>query len=152
MVSAWLIEQIFIEFRPQNYQQTAVTVQPSSVFDKNIQVHSRKAIAFVCCTLGYAQISDGSCVVTDSTKRGEGIATTNKGAHENLPIPLRFGPNVEWKNLGQKVSNASIMEWKKMFPNPIPISKRKFDDLQAMKDVIPQNYHHFYNNLPFANA
>ena len=67
MMSAWLIEQIFIEFRPQNYQQTAVIVQPCSVFDKNIQVYCRKAIVFVRCTLGYAQISDVDCVVTDHT-------------------------------------------------------------------------------------
>ena len=83
MMSAWLIEQIFIEFRPQNYQQTAVIVQPSSVFDKNIQVYSRKAIAFVCCTLGYTQISDGGCVVTDPTKRGGGVETTNEEAQNN---------------------------------------------------------------------
>ena len=89
-MSAWLIEQIFIGFRPQNYQQTAVIVQPSSAFDKNILVYSRKSIALVCCTLGYSRISDGGCVVTDPTKRGEGVETTNKGAQNNSMKTYRY--------------------------------------------------------------
>ena len=89
-MSAWLIEQIFIEFRPQHYRQTAVIVQSFFVFDKNIRVYSRKAIAFVCCTLGYAQISDGGCVVTDPTKMGEGVETTNKGAQNNSMKTYRY--------------------------------------------------------------
>ena len=61
----------------------------------------------MCCTLGYAQISDGGCVVTDPTKRGEGVETTTKGAqnnYENLPIPFgRHSPR-STNSLPSKIS------------------------------------------------
>ena len=64
---------------------------------------------------------------------------------------LSFSPDTEWKRLEQKVSNANEVKWREMFPNRIPITKRKFDDLQAMKHVIPPIYHDFFDNLPCSN-
>ena len=65
---------------------------------------------------------------------------------------LKFSPDIAWKKLEQKITNATEVEWKKMFPDQIPISNRKFDNLQAMKRVIPPSSHHFFDNLPCANV
>ena len=32
--------------------------------------------------------------------------------------------------------------------DPVPISKRKFDDLQSMKHVLPQYCHDYFDRLP----
>ena len=43
---------------------------------------------------------------------------------------------------------AVEVAWEKMFSRLIPIKKRKFDDLQSMKHVMPAECHNFFDNLP----
>ena len=67
-----------------------------------------------------------------------------------IKFKLRLNNDVTWEVLPQRINTQSEVKWVQMFPNPIPIKKRKFDDLQAMKHVIPKSCHYFYDALPCA--
>lgn len=62
---------------------------------------------------------------------------------------LSFSENSVWEALPQRVQvpNES-MAWIRMFPCALPIKERKFQDLQSMKQVMPPECHHFFDNLP----
>ena len=67
-----------------------------------------------------------------------------------IKFKLRLNNDVTWEVLPQRINTQAEVKWVQMFPNPIPIKKRKFDDLQAMKHVIPKSCHYFYDALPCA--
>ena len=55
----------------------------------------------------------------------------------------------EWSLMPQRQQITAVeVEWEKMFSRLIPIKKRKFDDLQSMKHVMPAECHNFFDNLP----
>ncbi|CAH1980784.1 unnamed protein product [Acanthoscelides obtectus] len=57
----------------------------------------------------------------------------------------------EWELLPQRKSQVDIIAWTELdhlYKDNIPISARKYSDLQEIKCTIPADYHHFYNNLP----
>ena len=55
----------------------------------------------------------------------------------------------EWSLIPQRQQITAVeVEWEKMFSRLIPIKKRKFDDLQSMKHVMPAECHNFFDNLP----
>lgn len=55
----------------------------------------------------------------------------------------------DWKALPQRVTiPQKPFEWVPLFNAPLPISMKKFKDLQSMKHVMPQSTHHFFDSLP----
>ena len=61
-----------------------------------------------------------------------------------------FGIAIEYS--ATKNSYSRTFEWTGLFKGPVPISKRKFDDLQSMKHVLPQYCHHYFDSLPHQQA
>jgi len=55
----------------------------------------------------------------------------------------------EWEDLPQRISiPKEPFHWVPLFPAQLPITLRKFNDLQAMKPVLPRVAHQYYDNLP----
>lgn len=50
-----------------------------------------------------------------------------------------------------RANNGPVGKIEKLYKNQIPIRKSKYDHLQQLKQVIPADYHLFYDNLPFRN-
>ena len=66
---------------------------------------------------------------------------------------LKFGSESQWNILPQRIRvPEEPFEWTGLFKGPVPISKRKFDDLQSMKHVLPQYCHHYFDSLPHQHA
>ena len=66
---------------------------------------------------------------------------------------LKFGSESQWNILPQRIRiPEEPFEWTDLFKGPVPISKRKFDDLQSMKQVLPQYCHHYFDSLPHQHA
>ena len=66
---------------------------------------------------------------------------------------LDFGSESEWQNLPQRITiPAKPFKWIRLFKAQLPISFRKFNDLQSMKHVLPQHAHHYFDTLPHLNA
>lgn len=64
---------------------------------------------------------------------------------------IRFKLDFEsdWENLPQRISiPEEPFQWVPLFPAQLPITLRKFNDLQAMKAVLPKVAHQYYDNLP----
>ncbi|CAH2001882.1 unnamed protein product [Acanthoscelides obtectus] len=56
----------------------------------------------------------------------------------------------DWELLSQSKSKVDIITWTvldHLYKDKIPISARKYSDLQEINCTIPADYHHFYNNL-----
>ena len=51
--------------------------------------------------------------------------------------------------LPQRIKGAGPQKVKQSFTAKIPLTKRKYDDLQSLKEVIPKDCHQFYNSLPY---
>ena len=51
-------------------------------------------------------------------------------------------------NASTTTNYAVPVEWEEILPRAIPIKKRKFDDLQSIKHVMPAECHDFFDNLP----
>ena len=51
--------------------------------------------------------------------------------------------------LPQRIKGAGPLKLKQSFTAKIPLTKRKYDDLQSLKEVIPKDCHQFYNSLPY---
>ncbi len=56
-----------------------------------------------------------------------------------------------WKQLGKKVRVDSSTTFPKLFSGRLPITKRKFEDLQDLLHVLPESHHLFYKSLPHRN-
>lgn len=55
----------------------------------------------------------------------------------------------EWEDLPQRINiPKEPFHWVPLFPAQLPITLRKFNDLQAMKPVLPRVAHQYYDNLP----
>lgn len=55
----------------------------------------------------------------------------------------------DWVALPQRVTiPREPFPWVQLFPTQLPLTLRKFQDLQAMKMVLPRVVHDYYNNLP----
>ena len=55
----------------------------------------------------------------------------------------------DWEDLPQRLSiPKEPFHWVRLFPAQLPITLRKFNDLQAMKPVLPRVAHQYYDNLP----
>ena len=64
-------------------------------------------------------------------------------------ISYKLSHNESWKVLPQRITVPNEpFNWLPLFTEQLPISRRKFNDLQAMKNVIPREVHHFYDTLP----
>ncbi|KAM3609180.1 uncharacterized protein V6R79_010766 [Siganus canaliculatus] len=56
----------------------------------------------------------------------------------------------DWRDLPQRLSMPrDPFYWVPLFPAQLPITVRKFNDLQAMKSVLPRVAHQYYDNLPY---
>lgn len=57
----------------------------------------------------------------------------------------------DWMVLEKRLSRKTqgIGEIVPLYQNPLPIKKSKYDHLQQLKEVIPSDYHLFYDSLPF---
>ncbi|KAK6172754.1 hypothetical protein SNE40_016350 [Patella caerulea] len=61
-----------------------------------------------------------------------------------------FGADKDWDVLPTRVRNLEEpIEWLPMFRNKRPIPKRKYEDLQMIKKVMPSQFHSFYDGLLF---
>lgn len=47
----------------------------------------------------------------------------------------------------RNINNFSCATFPKLFPNPLPITERKFKDLQDIKSVIPKDFWSFYDGI-----
>ena len=55
-----------------------------------------------------------------------------------------------WHELPTRL-NTDRKGWVSLFAERLAITKRKFQDLQAMKSVMPESVHHFFYSLPNKN-
>ncbi|KAK5648045.1 hypothetical protein RI129_002937 [Pyrocoelia pectoralis] len=57
----------------------------------------------------------------------------------------------DWMLLEKRLSRKSqeVGNIVPLYQNPLPITKSKYDHLQQLKEVIPADYHIFYDTLPF---
>ena len=53
----------------------------------------------------------------------------------------------DWHELPTRL-NTDKKRWVSLFTERLAITKRKFQDLQAMKSVMPESVHHFFDSLP----
>jgi hypothetical protein len=68
-------------------------------------------------------------------------------AEGTIEYKLKFSD--EWKNLPQRLTKPAVpLQWIRHYQQRLPITKRKFDDLQSMKHVMPSWAHKFYDTLP----
>ncbi|KAK7493373.1 hypothetical protein BaRGS_00015499 [Batillaria attramentaria] len=64
-------------------------------------------------------------------------------------IQYKLHHSDEWSPLPSRNSNRNApVTIPKMYSQPIPIKKTKFEDLQQLKEVLPREYHTFYDQLP----
>ncbi|KAK7504088.1 hypothetical protein BaRGS_00004820 [Batillaria attramentaria] len=64
-------------------------------------------------------------------------------------IQYKLHHSDEWSPLPSRNSNRNApVTIPKMYSQPIPIKKTKFEDLQQLKEVIPREYHTFYDQPP----
>ena len=64
---------------------------------------------------------------------------------------FRSAPDAEWADLPTRVSPLGVdeIQWQQLYENRLPITKKKYDDLQAMKKVMPVEAGLFFDSLPF---
>ena len=53
-----------------------------------------------------------------------------------------------WEALPQRINKRVTPVWVQRFSSRLSIKQRKFQDLQALKVVLPKNKHSFFDNLP----
>lgn len=63
-------------------------------------------------------------------------------------VHLKLGFDQDWFILPHRTSTSRLFSWQNLFPQKLPIKSRKYQDLQSMKSVIPQDCHAFYDSLP----
>ncbi len=65
---------------------------------------------------------------------------------------LSFSDDSAWMDLPQRIRVPDdSLTWIHTFQSRLPIPLRKYNDLQAMKSVLPQWSHDFYNMLPHSD-
>ena len=77
-----------------------------------------------------------------------------KYSTEGVCFKQQLTDSVDWQELPQRVypfqrQHLETM-WRRLFESRLPIKTRKFIDLQAMKSVIAQEAHCFFDHLPHA--
>ena len=66
-----------------------------------------------------------------------------------LNYKLTFAENAQWEDLPHRVHvPAGPLQWVRMFQVPLPLTNRKYNDLQSMLHVMPPECRHFYETLP----
>ncbi|KAI4815154.1 hypothetical protein KUCAC02_005316 [Chaenocephalus aceratus] len=64
-------------------------------------------------------------------------------------IRHKFDFESDWEDPTQRLSiPEEPVHWVPLFPAQLPITLRKYNDLQAMKPVLPRVAHQYYDNLP----
>lgn len=69
-------------------------------------------------------------------------------ADGNVHFKLSFSEDTDWQLLPQRIQALQEWEWIPLFPAQLPITLRKYQDLQSMKKVMPVDCHHFFDSLP----
>ncbi|XP_014678087.1 PREDICTED: uncharacterized protein LOC106817882 isoform X2 [Priapulus caudatus] len=70
-----------------------------------------------------------------------------------IQYKLDFNETSDWVTLPQRISIPNEpLEWVRHFEGQMPLSNRKFNDLQAMKSVMPRCVHQYYDSLPHLEA
>ena len=98
---------------------------------------------------------DGSYVGSIRPGKKTGDPTVNQlraieyNPDATIRAKLSFSDDSEWIDLPQRIHIPDVpLTWIPVFQSRIPISSRKYNDLQSMKCVLPQWAHDFYNMLP----
>lgn len=63
-------------------------------------------------------------------------------------IEYKLDHSSDWTKLPKKSRQLTKVKFLKLYKQRLPISKRKFNDLQELLPVIPAEYHDFYKKLP----
>ena len=67
----------------------------------------------------------------------------------DISYKLGFSDEHAFEKLPHRMNiPLELFEWVQVFMNLRPISLRKFNDPQSMKQVIPADAHHYYDTLP----
>ena len=87
-------------------------------------------------------------------KAGDSVVTQLSHLHytpEGQIFYKVFHENEEWRSLPVRIANIAPenIKWDPLYTGRQKISKRKYDDLQYMKKVLPQKDHIFYDELEF---
>lgn len=57
----------------------------------------------------------------------------------------------DWKELPTRPKPVTVTEFPALFNDKLKMKKRKWNDLQELKSVLPSDCHLFYDNLPYEN-
>lgn len=69
----------------------------------------------------------------------------------NIQVKLSFDENEPFQNLPQRQNGrrvANLGSFKQLHHAPLKIKRRKYNDLQDLKKVLPKDCHAFYDALP----
>lgn len=95
-------------------------------------------------------IASAYCSIRPGLKKGDPFVTdicTFRYFNGYIYYKLNFSD--DWNEIPRRPKTYGVYEvLTPLYKAPIKITKRKFEDLQSLKKVIPEDYHHFYNNLP----
>lgn len=90
-------------------------------------------------------------------KKGDPCVNDLRGLQytpDNIFYKLSHDPVEEWKPLPQRRNSTMkplpVKEVPVIYTSRLPITARKYKDLQAMKHVLPSDTHDYYNNLIYA--
>ncbi|CAL8094746.1 unnamed protein product [Orchesella dallaii] len=94
-------------------------------------------------TMRYSDIRPGS-------KPGDPCVTDLRELRYNPSgiIEYKLDHSSEWQQLPKLCRTVDINSYPRLYKDPLPISKRKYEDLQELLPVIPEKYHEFYKKLP----
>lgn len=111
---------------------------------KQYNVVDLKYTDFYCLSNGYySSIRPGS-------KKGDALVTDVR-AFKYLPsghVEYKLKLEDDWVVLPKRPKTVAFESLCKLYQSPPKIKIKKFEDLQALKKVIHEDYHNFYNNLP----
>lgn len=71
--------------------------------------------------------------------------------NSNGTIDFKLRHVADWKALPSrynKVKATELQELPRLYSAPLKIKKEKFDHLMSLKNILPKDYHHFYDQLP----
>lgn len=86
--------------------------------------------------------------IRPGTKAGDPCVVdirTLKYTDTKIEYKLHF--DHDWKLLPQRSTRPSTSEAEKLYSQSLPITTRKFNDLQSMKNLFAKDYHSFYDTL-----
>ena len=90
-------------------------------------------------TMSQKNVSDnGSDWCSDTTRR-----------YGEINYKISFAEEAQWEKLPHRITIPKEgLSWVPMFQECLPISLRKYTDLQSIKSVMHKAAHHFYDQLP----